>query len=283
MNLKKKSIALENGARLSYYDEGSGTPLVFCHGFGGNADNWTHPKSGQVQFFSDFMRVLAFDLKGYGDSDKSEDFSYTIAGFAQELHEAIENITNGEKIIFVGHSMGGMVAQEFALQFPTDLKGLVLVSTYSYLIVGSSFYKFQKWIVDQMEERSLEELEKYVSDTLLKQGVALLFYWDYLKKNPEMIEWALEEREKVPLYVLKADMYEIFGFNVHDQLPKITMPTLIIQGKRDQTVPQKYARKIQEQISGSELKMFDRCGHMVQFEVREELNFELEKFIASLM
>jgi len=282
LNLKKEFVRLKKGISLAYYDIGTGMPIVFCHGLGGNADNWTHPKSAQVQFFSKISRVLSFDLKGYGDSDKSEQFSYAISEFARELHEAIDQIAGDERIILVGHSMGGMVAQEYALQFPDNLRGLVLVATYSHLKVDSSYYKFQEWILKQTEERSLEELESFVSEQLVKQGVSLMFYRKYLRRNPDMIEWAVGEQKKVPIHVLAACMHSIFQFNVHEHLGQITVPTLIFVGNRDQTIPPSYSKDMHEKIPVSELKIFENCGHMIQFEKREEFNFELEKFIASL-
>jgi pimeloyl-ACP methyl ester carboxylesterase len=108
------------GRKICYYDVGRGPPLVLVHGVGGDADQWAFC----FATLSVSHRVIALDLLGFGRSDKPL-IDYRIAGYVEVLERFIGAI-GIERASFVGHSLGGWIVAEFALQFPQKVDKLVL-------------------------------------------------------------------------------------------------------------------------------------------------------------
>src|SRR5512137_1028220 len=108
------------GRRICYYDIGQGPPLVLVHGAGGDADQWAFCFAGLAARH----RVIALDLLGFGRSDKPL-IDYRIAGYVEVLDRFVAALSLG-RAAFLGHSLGGWIAAEFALQFPQKVDKLVL-------------------------------------------------------------------------------------------------------------------------------------------------------------
>ncbi|TVS17542.1 MAG: alpha/beta fold hydrolase [Planctomycetaceae bacterium] len=116
-------LPTSNIVKLRYTDAGQGLPLVFLHGFPLSRGVWQK----QIEAFRESYRVIAPDLRGFGDSE-TQPGPATMAQCAADLHALLEQLNTGPMVL-IGHSMGGYVALAFARQFPEKLRGLVLVST----------------------------------------------------------------------------------------------------------------------------------------------------------
>jgi pimeloyl-ACP methyl ester carboxylesterase len=114
---------MSNSINLCHTDAGQGLPLVFHHGFPLSRGVWQK----QIEAFRSSHRVIAPDLRGFGDSD-AQPGTTTMAQCAADLHALFQQLMTGP-VVLIGHSMGGYVALAFAGQFPEMLRGLVLVST----------------------------------------------------------------------------------------------------------------------------------------------------------
>jgi len=116
-----------NGVELHYEIHGAGNPLVLIHGLGSSSRSWKY----QVPEFSKYYRVITFDCRGHGDSEKPENpQDYSIDLYVQDLKDLLYEL----EIVHVrlcGLSTGGNIAMQFTLDYPDKVKSLILCSCVS--------------------------------------------------------------------------------------------------------------------------------------------------------
>ena len=118
-----------DGVRLHFVERGEGPPLLMLHGNGILANDFD--ASGLAGEAAKRYRVIAFDRPGYGYSERPRTTIWTPQAQARLLHKALQQL-GVEQPIVLGHSWGSMVALAMALEFPEDLRGVVLMSGYYY-------------------------------------------------------------------------------------------------------------------------------------------------------
>jgi pimeloyl-ACP methyl ester carboxylesterase len=114
-----------NGIQIAYTDEDEGFPLLFIHGFPLNRSVW----SNQVGAFRSRHRVIAPDLRGFGESDSTAG-PVAMSRYAEDIWALMQRLGTGP-VILAGHSMGGYIALDLANRYPQAIRGLVLISTKS--------------------------------------------------------------------------------------------------------------------------------------------------------
>jgi pimeloyl-ACP methyl ester carboxylesterase len=272
---KMPFVGLEDGNKLWYEEKGSGMPIVFLHGWMGSSFCF----SNQIDYFSKAYRVFVFEHKGHGKSDRPKDASYTLPEFAEELNQALEKLVGDEKIVLIGHSMGGMISLVYAITsgFKERLKGLILMSTTpKFENPGVQEY------IDLIRkgEMSLEPNPEDVNSIL----VPLCFNPKYVQTHEETIKKFIEEKLENSEYVaLKTLINFVDHYDVEDELTEIEVPTLILSGDEDTMVSPEDSRSMHEKIRNSQLKIFSpKIGHYIQFEALEEYNRSVEDFLRKI-
>jgi pimeloyl-ACP methyl ester carboxylesterase len=107
--------------RLRVFDSGGpGPTLVFLHGLGGSLNSWRPQLDGLAGLF----RVVAFDQRGHGESDRAKSGTYTIEGLVADL-EAVRSALNITRMVLVGHSMSGFTLTDYVSRYPQFVTGLV--------------------------------------------------------------------------------------------------------------------------------------------------------------
>ncbi len=249
--VKVDSIALQ------YEISGYGPPVIFINGLTMDLNGWLL----QVEPFSRRYRILRYDCRGQGGSDKP-DTEYSQELHARDLNALMERLEM-PKAHIIGLSNGGMIAQHFALDYPEKTGALVLVDTCSHvdtlleLIITS-------WI------KSAE-----AGGSGLRYDVALpyLFSEEFTKKNLDRmmamkeINMALNQVKPV-VNLSRASMRH----DLRDRVSEIKAPTLIIAGEEDILIPVKYSRILREKIRNSTLVTIKHCGHVPPIEKPEEFN-----------
>ena len=123
-----------NGININYEIKGEGESLIFIHGLGSSGRDWEY----QVNDFATKYKVITFDLRGHGQSDKPNE-PYTISMFANDSAKLIEQLSS-EPVHMVGHSLGGMVAFQLVVDYPKLVKSLTIVNSAPAVIFPS--FKF---------------------------------------------------------------------------------------------------------------------------------------------
>ena len=246
-----------NGVRIAYAAAGAGAPAVcFVHGTGGSSDVWTH----QLEGLADLGQIVALDLPGHGRSDGGipktiEDAAAVVAGFLDALGIA--------RVVIGGHSMGGAIAQQFALAFHERVDGLVLVGTGARL---------------RVLPRLLALLESSPRD-----GVDLLMSLAVGAEAPAELRAALHRATADnPPGVVLGDLRSCDAFDVMTRIGKVGVAALAICGADDQLTPPKYSRFLGAQIAGASIVVVPGAGHYVQVEKPRETTAAIREFLARL-
>jgi len=267
-------VGLKSGDKLWYEEKGRGMPIVFLHGWMGST--WVF--SNQIDYFSKTYRVLAFDHKGHGKSDRPRDATYTMPEFAEELDEAIDKLIGDEKFVLIGHSMGGFISLTYATtpNFQKRLKGLILMSTGSKS--RSQMYDESK---DMIKKGEMALVDRTIVENM---GVPACFKRKYRETHSDVIKEFVEQMLKNSEYVAVRTLVNFNEhYNVEDKLERINVPTLILTGDEDAMVSPEESKLMHEKIKNSELKIFSpKIGHMIQFEATEDCNRVVDEFLKKL-
>ncbi len=258
-----------DGVNLYYETHGDGFPLLMILGLSENVYWWDSP---MINDLSKYFKTVIFDNRGVGRSDNLDgDVSIEMmCADALGLMDAL-NINQAH---ILGHSMGGMIAQELALKFPGRIKKLVLCST----SCGGS-----KAVLPLIEtQRLLGKLSiKEHTRDLTEEAMLHIFTKEFMDENPEFMEKKIDDILIIPIKptTFKAQMTAWMRYNSCRKLKEINIPTLIIHGKQDILVPYRNGEILAEKIPKAEIVYFDSNAHLIHTEEPDKFIKVLLKFL----
>ena len=257
---------LVTDAPLAHLAYGSDGPLVvLLHGIGGGRAGWA--STGTALAAAGF-RALAVDQPGYGASPAVE--PCTLAAMAGAVERLIE-WSGAKDAILVGHSMGGMVAQELAARAPQRARALVLAATSPAF--GPSDGSWQQGFL----RARFEPLDAGLGMAgLAAQLVPTMAGRD---ATPERVAAAERLMAGVPEATYRSVLAALLRFDRRDALSRIAVPTLVITGEDDLTAPPEVARRMAARIAGAELAILPRTGHLLMLEQPDAFDAALLDFL----
>jgi len=230
--------------------------MVLVHGAGENHLVWP----AQLRRV-DGLTVHALDLPGHGKSSghgraSVEPYVQVVRGFLDAL--------GVERAVITGHSMGGAVAQQFALTYPTRTAGLILMATGAKLRVAPQI------------------LNGILTDTTATLDLVTRLEWG--PNAPEqLVQLGRMQMAETNPEVAAGDYAACDAFDVRDHLGQIVAPTLVIGGTVDQMTPRKYAEFLAEKIPGAQLVIVEGAGHMVMLEYPDQVAQHVEQFLVTIV
>ena len=244
---------------------GEGFPLIMIMGLGANVD-WWDPR--MILELSKKFKVVMFDNRGAGRTDVSNR-SYTVKLFADDT-AGFMNALGISRAHVLGISMGGMIAQELALNYPEKVEKLILCSTNcggSKSIPPSG--EVLRLLVADRSLLSPEEIARMV--------IPLLFTKDFIKRNQDFMELSIQQIMKAPISneAYMRQLKAIMEFDTYDRLHQIEVPTLILHGRQDVLVPFENASILAEAIPNAKVVHLDKSAH--------GLMEEMDKMISILL
>ena len=254
--------------RFSYEAAGdpAAPPLVFLHGIGGAAKAWR----GQISDFGNGFRAVAWDMPGYGGSAPLA--TVTIGTLADALDDFLATI-GASKPIVVGHSIGGMIVQEWLVKHPTAASAVVLAQTSPAF--GKADGDWQKAFV----EARLGPLSRGETMASLAPGLVT----ELVGENPDADGMALARdcMAEVPEASYRASMMALLGFDRRHALKDIRVPTLVLSGSRDGNAPAPMMAKMASYIPRATYVELDGAGHLVNLERPDAFNSAVKQFLAT--
>jgi 3-oxoadipate enol-lactonase len=240
-----------DGARIYYETAGSGPPVLLIMGLGSNAYGWYRT----IPWLSRTHRTIAFDNRGTGRSDVPGG-AYAIAQMAADA-AAVLDAAGHERAHIVGASLGGMIAQRFALAYPQRVTSLVLICTTHG---GSRAVTASQEVMTGLVQGGDDPA------TVYRRNAWFLYGDETRTSYPERIEEDLEYRAKIPTQPTGyfGQLQAAMGHDSWDELASIAVPTLVVHGDADILIPTANGRSIAERIAGSELVLLPGAGHMLQ-------------------
>ena len=226
--------------------EGTGFPLVLVHGLSDDLNLW----APLVPELSRHYQTAAMDVRGHGHSGKPNE-PYTIPQFSKDLFVFLQKL-GISKIHLLGLSMGGAIAQQFALDYPEKANSLILLSAFSYndLELRKTFQKLRHSVVTGGY------------GTFFDAVVKLVVTSEFASANAKAIAEMKEAggRTNSPGAIANA-IDACIDFNVKDMISQISIPTLIVAGRKDVLTPLHFSRQIHQSVKGSKLEIIENVGH----------------------
>jgi len=239
-----------NGLKVRYLESGKGKNrhILFIHGLGSAADRWMKIPD---ELSSDFHSV-AIDLPGFGESDKPANLNYTIDQFSQFIISFQKKISihDGETSL-IGHSLGGYIASEVAIQNQNQVKQLVLIDSSGML------------------EQPTPILEEYLNAAMNPSKNNVRKAFEKMVADPSRIPTQLVDgfirRINMPnaKHAFKSTLANSAKTQIGiDRLRQINnIPTLILWGVHDKVIPLEHSKFFKEAIENSRLEIIDDAGH----------------------
>ncbi len=252
--------------RFSYEAAGDAAlpALVFLHGIGGAARAWR----GQLDFFKGRYRTIAWDMPGYGGSAPLPTVS--IAILAGALHDFLQQV-GATKPIIVGHSIGGMIVQQWLAKNPAIAGAVVLAQTSPAF--GKPDGDWQKAFI----AARLGPLDR--GETLVSLAPALVK--ELVGADPDRggIELARDCMASVPEATYRATMLALMGFDLRNALKNIAVPTLVLSGSKDNNAPAPMMAKMASYIPSAKYVELEGVGHLANLERPMAFNAALDRFL----
>lgn len=260
--------------KIHYEDLGQGQPVVLIHGWPVSNEMWEYQKSAVLHAG---YRCISYDRRGFGKSDKPI-APYNYDAFADDLHQLIEELQL-QDVILVGFSMGGGEVVRYMSRFGAGkIAKAVLISTVVPLVVKTETHP------DGVPQEALNEMIANVKNdrpAFLKE-FGKQFFGVTLISNPvsEGIQQWMFALALPASGIATADCITAFGTtNFKNDLPAVTVPTLIIHGDHDKIVPIEATSHITaEGIANCEYKVYQGAPHGLFITHKEQLNKDLLEF-----
>ncbi|MEV5720575.1 alpha/beta fold hydrolase [Amycolatopsis mediterranei] len=266
-----------DGVPLAYLEAGSGSAIVLLHGNGGSSRDW----NGVIPALATRNRVLAPDLPGYGESARADE--PTPGEFARRVWSFVEAVEAGA-VIVVGHSMGGLVAMNIALDHPDQVSKLVLVDSAG---LGRSIG------LTQIASAATPLGDVVLAATVLPGGalaqtlsIGLSSTFQTWRVPPSWWKSQLRagrsRRAPTTTHAVAKLCVGLLGQKcvVDERLGELSMPTLVMWGLLDRIIPFWHGLRASRRVPQARLHLFPWCGHAPHVEASEEFLQAIEGFLA---
>jgi len=257
-----------NNIEIAYKIDGSGDPIILIGGFGMVKEGWLQ----QVTDVEKHFRIITFDNRGVGESTVPKE-AFTIADMAADVIGMMDEIGIDSAGIF-GVSMGGLITQTLALDYPDRVKKAVL---------GCTSHGGRHAIQPQQE---VMELLASIGDPNMdpeeaaRKRAPIMFSERFMREDPERMEQYMQMslRYQPTPQGAAGQMQALSFFNVKRRLGEIRCPVLVITGDEDRMMPPGNAQLLADGIPCAELYVVEGAGHGFFEEKPEEVNRVLIDF-----
>ena len=263
--LPVQRIALKTGVTIDYVEKGNanGIPVIFLHGI---CDSW-HSFESVLQHLPPSIRGFAVTARGHGDSEKPLN-GYHPKDFAADVAAFIQQKGLGSAIV-VGHSMGGVHAQQFALNYPKLAKAIVIIDSDASFIDNPGFPEFYRDVSKMEGEISWDFMDWFQKATLSK-SIDSAYY-----------RLLVDEGTKTPVRVFQAALKGIIQVDFVPQLKNIQCPALIMWGDKDAFCFRKGQDAMANNIQKAKLVVYEGVGHALHWQEPKRFVNDLLQFIQS--
>jgi len=279
-NYLEQKMLFKNDLEINYIDVGKGEKtIVFLHGLASHLMTWEK----NINFFKNFYRCIALDLPGHGKSTRGN-YPYTISFYRDIVEEWLKRLRLKD-VILVGHSMGGQTSVKTVLKNPDLFSHLVLVAPAGF----ETFSSTERMLMKQFANSNMIKKSSYYD--LMLNAKNYFYQFDeedsnILALSKEMFEESYFQKLK---QVLVRSMTGMINEPIFEELSDLSLPTMVLFGRNDQLIPNRVLHNSQttegiaqegtELIFNAKLRLYDKCGHFLQYEKADNFNADLYKFL----
>ncbi|HEX5415235.1 MAG TPA: alpha/beta fold hydrolase [Chloroflexota bacterium] len=237
---------IANGIVQNYRRIGNGPPVILIHALGLSLLQW----EPQLQPLASAYTVIVYDVRGHGATDAPAG-PYSMEDFADDLQGLMDALGVGSAHI-VGLSMGGMIAQEFALRCPERVRSLVLANTTS---------EYRQEARRQFAERARVAEERGMAP-LIDGTLDRWFTEEFRRLSPGLVERIRLILGATNPHGYAAACRAVAQIDTTERLVSVGVPTLVLAGDEDQSTTPEMALKIHEHIPGSTYQILPDTAHL---------------------
>lgn len=278
-NFKIKCVTIDD-LEISFIKKGKGkTTLLFLHGLSSNANAW----SKNIKELQNNYTCVALDLPGFGKSTIVS-AAYTPSYYAEIGHKIIKKLKL-KNVVLIGHSMGGQASIKLALNYPKDIKKLILVAP-----AGLETFSTQQ--ATFMKTTYTSGFVQQTTNEQIKKNFEFNFF-----ELPSEVDQMIEDRIKIKeatnfkehCNAIVKSVAGMLNEPVNANLKEIVQPTLVLFGLNDLLIPNKYFNPTlniknigeiaEHNIKNVSVKYIENCGHFAQFEKSKEINNLIRNFL----
>lgn len=272
MEISKQIITLASkpiAYQAAYWEAGeTAPPILLLHGFMGNGECWRSLVS-QLQPH----RCISLDLFGFGDSSKPM-IRYDIAKLVDFVHQFTLDM-GLESFVIVGHSLGGWVGAAYVLAYPDSVKGLVLAAPAG--IRDDSFSGRYDWLRPLLWRTPVVDWGLKIAKPIAK----------IMGKQQDLaqISWFRHELNSQPAprsFLVDRLRPEDAIDTVEKEIHRLRVPTLVITGDRDETIPLWHSQTYATEISGAQLALIPNADHALPQQYGAEMAEKILPFLAGI-
>jgi pimeloyl-ACP methyl ester carboxylesterase len=268
-----KFVTVE-GTRLHFVIMGAGRPVVLIHGNPGSSQDWTRllgPLAAN-------HKAIAFDRPGHGQSQRPKQGDTTVEVQARLLHDALQQL-HIERPIVVGHSWGGALALVYAINYPNDVAGVVLVAPAVYESQDGVSLVTSLPAVPVIGDAVNSVLTPLFGASVVRSELKKAFSPDPVPKNylrSVLFEWT--KPKKVKAYSVDEASLNDCLKKFSPRYPEISAPVSILAGDSDLCVSEKdNAERLHQALPKSHLVVLTKTGHEIPFTRSQAVVDEIER------
>ncbi len=272
MDEKQTGIASIKGVELYHEVSGAGTPVLLISGLGGNTELWAR----QIPALSTQHRIVRFDNRGAGRSAMPRG-PYTVQQMASEAVQLLDALDIPAAHI-VGSSMGGMIAQELAIQYPDKAWSVSLIATQCGGVHAFGAAPENAAALEELATIDMTPQER------ARAWVPYMLSPEFRADHAELVEEYVRVSALHPPTTegLRAQWAALMSYDSWERLPLITSPALILQGDSDPLVPPENADVLGVRIPDARVVHIPGAAHGVAFEAADRVNELLLDFFTEV-
>lgn len=258
-------IQLNTGIEIEYAEQGpaSGLPVILLHGI---TDSW-HSFETTLPLLPPNLRVFALSQRGHGNSERPEgnyrpkDFAADVAAFASQK--------NLGPVIIAGHSMGGVHAIKFAVDYPELCRALVIIDSDPFFHQNEGMNEFRQSVMF-MDTITKEFMTAFQASTIVNP------------LDQDYFNLVVDEGMKVPARVFKAALAGMLDEDFTGQLEKLEIPVLILWGDKDSVCLRAGQEAMTRIFPNNRLVIYENTGHALHWEQPEKFAKDILHFIQEI-
>jgi 3-oxoadipate enol-lactonase len=246
---------------LEIFYEISGNPddpkIVLIHGLFVNSDSWRNQLDGLKSEFN----ILRYDLRGHGRSTKPTT-NFLVQNHVDDLKALLTHLNWTKDIYLVGHSLGGMIALQYGIENPSNIKKIVAADTFCFVTKDAV-----KGVVGDINNNTLESYALLLSERGLRP---------YNDATAEFISKTVIDHMNKEDLIRATTATE--GFNICEKLKSLNLPVLLLVGEKDERTPVQASQMLDNLLPQSELVVIQEAGHLTILDHPKDFNDHLLSF-----
>ena len=252
--------------RLKIASQGQGIPLVFIHGWGLNSAVW----QPCLEHLKDKFEVITIDLPGFATNNNAQLTDYSLEALANIMQQVV-----AKPAVYIGWSLGGLIASQITINYPKQVLGLVTIASSPQFVEEKNWPGIKSDVLAMFHRQLAQDTKKTISDFLKIQAMGSPNVRQDIKKIRDLVMQYAQPNQQV----LGDSLGLLTSSNLSNNLGNVNQPFLRLYGKLDGLVPQSVIPLINKLAPNSQCHIFQQASHAPFISHQEEFLHVLQSWL----